>query len=315
MSQVQQQQKEQPTLQLREQPGPLVIQSSETVAQLSRVQYQAQIPTGLSVGKQVQAPSALRKVPLQVKPSAPLAQFLPLQPQMQTNQVTMNSIPNAWETIANSPANYNIPCISNWVPGQGVIPQSSGVNPFPASGVFQPNNQATVTSHNAVVAISPKSACIPSATVNHVILPDDRHDHMKGKSSVKRKMSSFEVSPETRAKYNRERNKEHARSTRLRKKAYVQRLKEMAGGLRAIQTEEIRQRRMAVQKMTGVQKARRIMIQTMLHYHSSYESDPLKWEAISEDSCRFKQPVTPFRSFRRSEVEKVRTYFGPLQQR
>ena len=127
------------------------------------------------------------------------------------------------------------------------------------------------------------------------------------KASKKTKGSSAELSTAAKAKQNRERNREHARSTRQRKKAYVSQLKEMAEGLRAIQTEEIRQRRMAVQKMMGVQKNRKTIIQTVLTYHSCYESDPLKWGALIEDSFSLKQPVTPFRSFRRSEVDKVST--------
>ena len=119
------------------------------------------------------------------------------------------------------------------------------------------------------------------------------------------KATGGDVSAAEKAKQNRERNREHARSTRLRKKAYVQKLKEMAEGLRAIQTEEIRQRRLAVQQMTEIQKTRRSVVQTFLKYHSCYESDSTKWTILIEDTFWLKQPVTPFRSFRRSEVEKV----------
>jgi hypothetical protein len=104
----------------------------------------------------------------------------------------------------------------------------------------------------------------------------------------------------------RERNREHARSTRLRKKAYIQKLKDMAQGLRAVQTEEIRRRRVSMQKMLEIQKVRRSVIQTVLHYHAVNERDPDKWNALLEESFWLKQPVTPFRSFRRSGVERVR---------
>mmetsp|Transcript_29542 Transcript_29542/g.71046 ORF Transcript_29542/g.71046 Transcript_29542/m.71046 type:complete len:660 (+) Transcript_29542:99-2078(+) len=124
------------------------------------------------------------------------------------------------------------------------------------------------------------------------------------KNSKKPKSDNIDSSQEAKAQHNRERNREHARSTRLRKKAYVQELKEMADGLREIQTTEIRQRRMSVQKMMDVKKSRRRQVQAVLAFHAECESDPNKWRAVVEESFWFKQPVTPFRSFRRSEVEK-----------
>jgi hypothetical protein len=110
-----------------------------------------------------------------------------------------------------------------------------------------------------------------------------------------------------RSQFNRERNREHARSTRLRKKAYIQKLKDMAHGLQAVQTQEIRQRRVSMQKMMEVRRVRRTIIHTFLHYHSNHESDPAKWSNLVDDAFSLKQPITPFRSFRRSEVERVST--------
>lgn len=104
---------------------------------------------------------------------------------------------------------------------------------------------------------------------------------------------------------NRERNREHARSTRLRKKAYIQKLKDMAQGLRAVQTKEIRERRLSMENMMNIQKVRRAVVQTALDYHAGNEKDPRKWNVLLENSFWMKQPVTPFRSFRRSEIDRV----------
>jgi hypothetical protein len=103
----------------------------------------------------------------------------------------------------------------------------------------------------------------------------------------------------------RERNREHARSTRLRKKAYIHKLKEMATGLRSMQTAEICQRRISMQKMLDVQAVRRAVVQSFLQYHANYEQDPQKWNLLLEESFWLKEPVTPFRSFRRSEIDRV----------
>jgi hypothetical protein len=113
-----------------------------------------------------------------------------------------------------------------------------------------------------------------------------------------------ELSQEEKVKQNRERNREHARSTRLRKKAYVQKLKELVEALHAERTEEVRKRRVAVQHLSEVQGVRRAVVRSFLRFHSNYESDPRKWMTILEDDFWFKQPVTPYRSFRRAEVEQ-----------
>jgi hypothetical protein len=116
---------------------------------------------------------------------------------------------------------------------------------------------------------------------------------------------SDELTSAERAKQCRERNREHARSTRLRKKAYVQELKELVENLHAERTNEVRQRRVAVERLAEQQTVRRGAVRTFLRYHSDYEKDQRKWLTVLEDNFWLKQPVTPFRSFRRAEIEKV----------
>ena len=111
--------------------------------------------------------------------------------------------------------------------------------------------------------------------------------------------------PDEKTEKNRERNREHARSTRLRKKAYIQKLKDMAHGLRAVQTKEIRERRISMQNMMNTQKVRRAVVQTVLDYHAGNERDPTKWNVLLESTFWMKEPVTPFRSFRKSEIDRV----------
>ncbi|GKY96884.1 hypothetical protein MPSEU_000647500 [Mayamaea pseudoterrestris] len=107
-----------------------------------------------------------------------------------------------------------------------------------------------------------------------------------------------------RAKQNRDRNREHARSTRLRKKAYVAKLKDLVEGLHSQRTEDMRQRRVAIQHLSEVQSVRRNVVRTFLNHFSTYERDDRKWATLMEDSFWLKEPVTPYRSFRRAEIEK-----------
>lgn len=126
-----------------------------------------------------------------------------------------------------------------------------------------------------------------------------------GRNDFDKKGRRPEGSVEERARQNRDRNREHARSTRMRKKAYVQKLKELVEGLHAERTEEVRQRRVAIQHLAEMQNVRRGVVRTFLRYHSNFENDPRKWETLLEDSFWLKQPVTPYRSFRRTEIEQV----------
>jgi hypothetical protein len=103
----------------------------------------------------------------------------------------------------------------------------------------------------------------------------------------------------------RDRNRVHARSSRQRKKAYVHKLKSLVDGLHTELNEEMRKRTVAAQHSVDIQKMRRRVMVTFFNYHSRYQADPRKWSSILEESFWLKQPITPFRSFRGSEIENV----------
>lgn len=286
-----------------------VAMNSEEMAQLA-----SQVQSTMGTSQQMQVANTPQPA-LQMNPNATKGKIAPLQAQLQNNQVVaaMSAVPVMWQQGAPIPgapmqgasihrgsmprapmpgAPYQIPQLEN----HAMIPQSQQTAP--------PMEQQ----HSNALAIS----TLPNImSTSSIVKPDDDVDSQerkkaeKPKGKSKKKGSTSDKPPEEKSKTNRDRNREHARSTRLRKKAYVLKLKEMAQGLQGIQTEEIRQRRVAVQKMM-VQKIRRHNIQTVLRYHSNYESDVNKWAALLDESFWFKQPVTPFRSFRRSDVVKVR---------
>ena len=116
------------------------------------------------------------------------------------------------------------------------------------------------------------------------------------------------LTPQQKAQSSRDRNREHARCTRLRKKAYVNKLKELVDGLHAERSEDTRKRRAAVQALAGVQDVRRKVVHTFLGYHARYEGSVRRWREVLEEDFWMKQPVTPFRSFRRCEIDKVSWY-------
>ena len=143
------------------------------------------------------------------------------------------------------------------------------------------------------------------AAGNGFSLEEDGQEILGARRGTKRNGVSSDMTTEERKVLNRERNREHAKSTRARKKAYVNKLKELVDGLHAERSEEARKGRVAVQHLAEVQRVRRSVITTFLKFHAEYESDPRKWSPILEDEFYLKQPVTPYRSFRKSEIESA----------
>ncbi len=142
----------------------------------------------------------------------------------------------------------------------------------------------------------------------------EANENELGKTPPKRgkrsNSASAELTEEERKQLNRDRNRQHARSTRLRKKAYVNKLKELVDGLHAERSEEARKRRVAVQHLAEVQNTRRKVVSKFLRFHSSYENDPRKWNTLLEDDFFLKQPLTPFRSFPTQEIEQTNEKVG-----
>lgn len=174
-----------------------------------------------------------------------------------------------------------------------VLASTPGVNPMAPSSV-QVHMAANAAASHAIATAN-------TNTQSNIVESSSSVSNATGKRRTK------DLSSEERAQQNRDRNREHARSTRLRKKAYVSKLKELVDGLHRERTEEVRQRRVAIQHLAETQDVRRAVVRSFLLFHANYEADQRKWTTLLEDGFWFKQPVTPYRCFRRSEIENVST--------
>lgn len=125
------------------------------------------------------------------------------------------------------------------------------------------------------------------------------------KFGSKRPASVTDLTQEEKVKMNRDRNREHARSTRLRKKAYVSKLKELVDGLHVELSEDARKRRVASQHLAELQRVRRSVILSFLKFLASNQTDDRKLNTILEENFSLKQPVTPYRWFRQKEIDGV----------
>jgi hypothetical protein len=106
------------------------------------------------------------------------------------------------------------------------------------------------------------------------------------------------LTADERARQNRDRNREHARNTRLRKKAYVEELKRTLTELVSQRDAAELEKRLEKQRDIEVREVRyRVMEEFLKLRARGTESNLLtRWSAILEDSFTLTLPKTPYRS-------------------
>lgn len=103
------------------------------------------------------------------------------------------------------------------------------------------------------------------------------------------------LTPDERARQNRDRNREHARNTRLRKKAYVEELKRTLTELVAQRDAAEFEKRQAAQRELEQREVRFRVIEEFLKLRGRNEPNFARWAAILEDGFSLTLPVTSFR--------------------
>ena len=111
---------------------------------------------------------------------------------------------------------------------------------------------------------------------------------------------------EQRLRYNRERNREHAKNTRVRKKAYMERLKISIDELCRERDALMSERAAAASLMLEVHSKRVDVLRSFFALRAGYGAEQKRelWSGILDESsfsCRL--PVTPYQSFPSSEVQ------------
>ena len=223
----------------------------------------------------------------------PTAQNQVQQHQMQRTPIVIQAAPPLQQSTQQAQVAPNMMTTQQNIHPVVHAPQATTLNGVPIPSLSQYSSATLQAQLAAAAAACASDPGVTSSPISGAMKDDDQPPREKG-----------ELTAAQKAKQNRDRNREHARSTRLRKKAYVQKLKELVEGLHAERTEEVRKRRVAVQHLAEVQGVRRAVARSFLRFHSSYESDPRKWMTLIEDDFWFKQPVTPYRSIRRAEIEQ-----------
>jgi PAS domain S-box-containing protein len=129
-------------------------------------------------------------------------------------------------------------------------------------------------------------------------------DDMSESTENKTEVDLSHLSPEEKARANRDRNREHARNTRLRKKAYLEKLKATVDELCRERDTLVSERAGAATILVEMHNTRTEVLMSFFALRSANEKRRELWASILDESCfACVMPVTPYRSFPASEVQ------------
>jgi len=159
-----------------------------------------------------------------------------------------------------------------------------------------------LTSPNWVAACASMTSTIPGTSVTAPIVSSNHLPTLEISSNdvedetPAAKRRRLNLNPEERAKQNRDRNREHARNTRLRKKAYVEELKRTLTELVAQRDASDLERRRNSQRELEQREVRFRVMEELLKLRGSNEPNVARWVAILEDGFTLTLPFTNYRS-------------------
>lgn len=120
----------------------------------------------------------------------------------------------------------------------------------------------------------------------------------EGGNSRKRKT----LNPDEKIQISRDRNREHAKNTRLRKKAYVLKLKDLVERIKAQKESEEKERHEFGVRIYETQTIRKNVVRLLLSYRSTNMRERDKWATILDENVQMTLPITPYRSFPKSSI-------------
>ena len=170
----------------------------------------------------------------------------------------------------------------------------SKVGPKPVSmvGMAKPGDRKvdTSTAHiNALTSQNWVTACNP------IPAPEPPVSNASACDKAARNARRATLTQEERAKQNRDRNREHARNTRLRKKAYVEELKRTLTELVAQRDAADLEKRHEAQRNREQREVHFCVMEEFLKLRGRNELNAARWVAILEDGFTFTLPKTSFR--------------------
>lgn len=249
------------------------------------------LPNPLISDKDVHVPTApkvifskIGGVTLNVKP---LCQTNP--PEMATSQPSVSRSPSESDFKELAQA-----AVSAFMAGASSDDASAEIN-FPFKVDTSTAHIKALTGNNWV------AACVGNSNSAASVSSDV--DDSKSNNRCKRQ----NLSADDRARQNRDRNREHARNTRLRKKAYVEELKHTLSELVTQRDVTEAEKRQSVQREAEQREVRFRVMEEFLKLRGRNETNSCRWAAILEDGFTLTVPSVEYKNGQLSILEKILT--------
>lgn len=160
------------------------------------------------------------------------------------------------------------------------------------------SNVALTETHTKIGVVSASDTDNEASRISAALKDDDDDDDEEDE------VDTSHMTPEERAVANRERNKEHARNTRLRKKAYLEKLKATVDDLCKERNTLVAERASAAKLLVEMHNTRTEVLMSFFALRSTFEKRRHLWASILDESCfACIMPITPYRSFPASEMQ------------
>ena len=166
-----------------------------------------------------------------------------------------------------------------------------------------------LTGNNWVHATSNMADAAPTTMASSSASLGSKGSHSSANRAVRRQP----LTADERASQNRDRNREHARNTRLRKKAYVDELKKTLVELVAQRDEADQATRRMAQMEVEQKEVRFRVIEEFLKLRGSNETNFSRWSAILDEKFSLTLPVTRFRQMVVADAEYEQVICGATE--
>lgn len=252
-------------------------------------------------------------------PNAFLRQLQVAQLQQQFNAAAVQQTrPIAHQVIAAGPQATQVSAALQQMQYQAQLPNVSSVQVAPPSRQATASKKASSQKKPPQMTSAPKQtrdvAAANKASIVSASDTDGEISSMVGSATTtiaskksgepKQDFDTSHLNAEDKAKANRDRNREHARNTRLRKKAYLEKLKTTVDELCRERDTLVSERAGAANILVEMHNTRTEVLMSFFALRSANEKRRELWASIlDESSFQCVLPVTPYRSFPASEVQ------------
>ena len=148
---------------------------------------------------------------------------------------------------------------------------------------------------------------------NWVTVCSDGQSCSSGGDKTNNRARRQNLTPDERARQNRDRNREHARNTRLRKKAYVDELKRTLTALVSQRDAAELEKRHSAQRELEQREVRFRVVEEFLKLRGRNEVNYARWSAILEDSFTMTLPNTDYREMAAERGQYEQSLSGVAQ--